>query len=150
MFLGFYTNCCQHIGNLEGPCYHGQASPYAAFMVVEYKDRIVAQAWTWEGEDGRICFDNIEAAQGFCFNSTIKSLVETLASKLERTIVVGSRYTDIAIEDYPVVSPAFPKDFFERIPSEEETHVNESEVRLRLIAEWGSDAQEQRLVTART
>jgi hypothetical protein len=47
LYLGQYSNSCQHPWNMGAECaYHGQSSPHGAFFVVEDKEgNIVAQSW---------------------------------------------------------------------------------------------------------
>lgn len=62
VFLGQYTNCCQHPHGVGAACaWYGQESKHSGFFVVEDKQgEILAQSWTWETAEG-ICFDNVEA-----------------------------------------------------------------------------------------
>ena len=60
LFLGEYTDCCQHINGAGKSCaWHGHQSPQGAFYVVTKKDKIVAQAWAWRKNDD-VVFDSIE------------------------------------------------------------------------------------------
>ena len=72
--LGLATNCCQHLTNEGADCArHGYASPWGAFCVVEYKGRVISQAWLWRSsqEGGwadddqtphkAVVFDSVEA-----------------------------------------------------------------------------------------
>lgn len=61
LFIGNYTDCCQHIqGQAQLAAIHSQISPFGAVFVVEdNKNNILAQSWAWEAQ-GQVIFDNIE------------------------------------------------------------------------------------------
>ncbi|MBS1957316.1 MAG: hypothetical protein JST89_24220 [Cyanobacteria bacterium SZAS-4] len=63
IFLGPYTNCCQHPYDVGASCaWYGLESANSGFFVVEdAKGQIVAQSWAWESDDGGLVFDNIES-----------------------------------------------------------------------------------------
>ena len=60
LFLGNYTECCQHILGAGHSCArHGMESPDGAFFVVEKDGQIIAQSWAWR--KGRVLvLDSIE------------------------------------------------------------------------------------------
>ena len=100
VFVGHYTECCQHLEGAKWATRHGQSSPYGCFWVVEKHGEIVAQAWAWEGRDGRVCFDNIEACRGFRKDKAIENLLAETARAIAvggRLVTVGTRYSDINI-----------------------------------------------------
>lgn len=66
LFLGEYTNCCQHPrGAGSSSAWHGVESPDGGFLVL-FDDRgIVAQSWVWvDPSRDRLCLDNIEVKGG--------------------------------------------------------------------------------------
>jgi hypothetical protein len=61
MYLGVIASCCQHPDGQAATCaIDGHVNPKAAFMVIELKNKIIAEAYTWEDNNGNICLDSIE------------------------------------------------------------------------------------------
>jgi hypothetical protein len=102
LFIGHYTSCCQHIGGgiAEKCAIHAQQSPYAANLVIENpRGEIFACSWVWEGSDGRICFDNVEAKVKKL--AVVKQLIEQIATQIDMPfITTGTSYTDIDVSEY--------------------------------------------------
>jgi hypothetical protein len=66
LFLGHYTNCCQHLGSAGAACaLHGWSQSSSAFYVVEYKGEIVTQSWAWRSKESDLVFDSIEGLSGY-------------------------------------------------------------------------------------
>lgn len=105
LFIGHYTACCQHIGGgiAEKCAIHAQQSPYAANLVIENpKGEIIACSWVWEGADGRICFDNVEAKVKKL--AVVKQLIEQIAAQMDMPfITTGAAHTDIDISEYEIL-----------------------------------------------
>ena len=60
IFLGNYTNCCQHPGGAGESCaFYGMENPNSCFVVLEYRGEIKFQSWVWK-KDNVLVFDNIE------------------------------------------------------------------------------------------
>lgn len=60
LFLGEYTDCCQHVRGAGSTCaFHGAGNPNGGFYVVERRGEIVAQSWAWRS-GSTLVFDNIE------------------------------------------------------------------------------------------
>jgi len=111
LFLGEYTDCCQHPRGVGESCaWHGHESPNGAFFVVEYRGQIVAQSWAWR-HGGVLVFDNIEVlgADKERDNKVLelyKRAAKLLLGCLGITEVrVGCRYTDVDLSDLPDVNP---------------------------------------------
>lgn len=70
MFLGQYTDCCQHPEGTGKTCAtYGQKSINSGFFVVEdRKGNVVAQSWAWISKGGGLCFDSIEG-KGFTWDT---------------------------------------------------------------------------------
>ena len=103
MFLGQYTNCCQHPYWAGKDCtYHGQTSRHGAFFVVENKKGdIVAQSWVWEDKDGDVCFDNVEAEGiGEVRMPHVKAIYENVAKQMKGRIVTIGAHGDMDVKDY--------------------------------------------------
>lgn len=118
LFIGHYTGCCQHIGggSAETCAIHAQQSPFAAnFVIRNPQQEIEACSWVWEGSDGRVCFDNIEAKKTKKSNDTFKILVEQVASQIDAPLVtIGSKYSDIDLSEYAFIDgddPCLPVDY---------------------------------------
>lgn len=103
VFLGHYTDCCQHPGGAGSSCaWHGHQSPDGAFFVVEKNGKIVTQSWAWRHKDG-VCFDNVEALSGHHGNVKIKELYERYAAKLLgkmgiSAVTVGLGFNDLVFD----------------------------------------------------
>ena len=81
LFLGEYTNCCQHPRNVGRTCaFHGMYSPDSAFYVIEKNGKIVAQSWTWVNRFRQVVFDSIETVNSDLV--VIYSLFRNLATSL--------------------------------------------------------------------
>ena len=77
LFLGEYTDCCQHLANQGAPCAeHGFLSENGGFYVVEDKEtrNVVAQSWAWRGRNGELVFDSLESLRGHFDAAQWKSL----------------------------------------------------------------------------
>jgi hypothetical protein len=84
LFLGEYTNCCQHPdGEREACAWYGQEKPNSGFLVFENDSRtIIAQSWTWINQSGDLCFDNCEALGLGQQEPTVILLYEEIAQKI--------------------------------------------------------------------
>lgn len=61
LWAGKLVNCCQYPGGGAGSsAWHAVTSTKGAIFAVYYKDKLVAQSWTWRKKD-TIVFDNVEA-----------------------------------------------------------------------------------------
>lgn len=104
IFLGHYTDCCQHPGGAGGSCaWHGHSSPDGAFFVVEKNGKIVAQSWAWR-DGGLVVFDNVEALSGHHNNQAIKDLYVEYASLLVgklgiKAVAVGYGLNDMSFSE---------------------------------------------------
>lgn len=66
--LGNITNCCQVLGGDGESCVrYGMSKPNSKFMIFEYNNTIIGEAWVWYDETtGTVCLDNIELAEIYC------------------------------------------------------------------------------------
>lgn len=106
LFLGFYSNSCQHPWNVGRDCaYDGLMNPKSAFFVVENvkNNDIIAQSWVWEDINGNIVFDNVEAnGIGLQRMPIVQKIYKQIADKMENRLVnIGTRGTDMEIENLP-------------------------------------------------
>ena len=106
MFLGMYSNSCQHPWNVGADCaYHGQASPHGAFFVVENNktQEIIAQSWVWEDNDGDVVFDNVEAnGIGPVIMPVVNQIYKQVADNMKgRLVHIGEGGTDLDIKHLP-------------------------------------------------
>jgi hypothetical protein len=86
LFLGNYTDCCQHIsGAGAASARHGYESANSGFYVIENaKKQIVGQSWAWLGTDGELCFDSLERlGQNVTDDQWIK-LLDKVSERLEK------------------------------------------------------------------
>lgn len=107
LFLGEYTNCCQHPRGEGAACaYHGQCSPYGAFFVItDESDNILTQSWVWEGADGNsVTFDNIESRGIQGREETVVKIYERAAEALGVDRVhIGAGYNKVNMSHLPSV-----------------------------------------------
>ena len=83
LFLGEYTNCCQHPDGAGEACaWYGQEKPNSGFLVFENNSGIIAQSWTWINQSGDLCFDNCEALGLEQREPTVIHLYEEIAQKI--------------------------------------------------------------------
>lgn len=83
LFLGEYTNCCQHPDGAGEACaWYGQEKPNSGFLVFEDNSGIIAQSWTWINKSGDLCFDNCEALGLGQREPTVILLYEEIAQKI--------------------------------------------------------------------
>ena len=100
MFLGQYTDCCQHPKSLGRSCaYYGQKNSNSGFFVVLENEQIIAQSWTWETPSG-VCFDNVEGKSlGNRSGSVFKVYQEAARQLLEKNnlpaVTVGVQANDL-------------------------------------------------------
>jgi hypothetical protein len=95
LYLGQYTNCCQHPNGTGKSCaWYGQESPDSGFFVIENaKGEIIAQSWTWISDDGGVCFDNCEAKGLGNNQSDVLEIYQTVAKELSHDhhiVTIGS------------------------------------------------------------
>ena len=104
LYLGQYSNSCQHPWNLGAECaYHGQSSPHGAFFVVEDKEgNIVAQSWVWEDKDGDVVFDNVEALGiGKVRMPYVQKIYSDVAKQMEgRMVNIGAGTSDLDLKPF--------------------------------------------------
>ncbi len=86
---GNKTTCCQRTGDwAEASAEHGSTEENGGIFVVEELDekgkarRIIGQSWTWRN-NSRICFDNIEIAEGIRQQLTVSEEKEILDIYIE-------------------------------------------------------------------
>lgn len=83
--LGLLTDCCQHPWGAGHSCARaGVVSDRAAFIVVRYRSRIVAQAYVWRGtgpDVDDVVFDSIEGL-GTAYIEGVARLVREAASRM--------------------------------------------------------------------
>lgn len=98
LFLGHYTNCCQHPDGAGESCaWHGYENQDGGFYVVTKGDKIIAQSWIWrEGPD--VCFDSMEMLSRD-YGQKILPLYREVASKLIgklgiTRVLVGAGYPE--------------------------------------------------------
>jgi hypothetical protein len=105
LFLGQYSNSCQHPWNVGRDCaFHGQTSPSGAFFVVEDQNRdIVAQSWVWEDRDGDVVFDNVEAMGiGPKRMPLVQKIYQDVAKQMKGRIVnIGTGGSDMNLDPFP-------------------------------------------------
>jgi hypothetical protein len=113
MFIGYYTHCCQHVGTDLGAAecaMHAQTSPWGCNFVIVRHDEILANAWVFEGEDGRIVLDNIENVNTLDYNEDMKSIVFQLAESIDgRLVTIGRQYTKLRLEKLKEMAGDVPK-----------------------------------------
>lgn len=109
VFLGHYTDCCQHPGGAaSSSAWHGHSNPEGCFVYIEKGNEIVAQSWCWR--DGHIvCFDNVEAKGGFRNSPTLRRLYEAYAEGLIgkmgiEVVTVGTQYGKMNLTGLPFYS----------------------------------------------
>lgn len=109
LFLGHYTNCCQHPGGAGSSCaWHGVEERSGAFFIVEHRGQILAQSWAWR-QGNILVFDNVEAVTR-APKEVIKRLYLAAASELVKNdgiqeVRVGAGYSDMELSDLVKVQP---------------------------------------------
>jgi hypothetical protein len=103
LFLGEFTDCCQHPGGVgSSSAFHGAFNPDGGFLVLEKKGHIRAQAWVWLSGD-RLVLDNVEAL------GTLKSeLQEIFIQAAEawraqgiKEVRIGTGMSDLDLSGFP-------------------------------------------------
>lgn len=103
LYLGDYTNCCQHpTGAGEKCAIYGQVSYNSGFFVVEKNNTILSQSWCWYSNTG-FTFDNVES-KGLSpqQNEIVVKIYEKCAEilKLKHGVVnIGLGLGDLKIPD---------------------------------------------------
>ena len=113
IFLGEYTECCQHPENAAyGSAFDGCLSPKACFFVIEDNSRqIHIQSYVWEDRDGNICFDSFEKGSRELFYSPTKKIqaqqiiMSIIKNMGDRLVTGGTRTTEIFPEAKPNSNP---------------------------------------------
>lgn len=120
LFLGHYTDCCQHPTGAGSSCaQHGAESPDGGFFVVERHGKIIAMSWAWTAvvkERKILVFDNVEVL-GSNYLDEIEQMYRSISSKLIGRLCVSevrvgiSSYDDLSAGErfqhceYPVTTP---------------------------------------------
>ena len=106
LFMGFYTDCCQHVveGAGRSCAWHSMYNEKGATYVVERNGVIIAQSWTWRYGD-TIVFDNVEVLGSSYSMETIKSLYKEVSEKMLDSLCVnrvhvGTGYDDVGLEEF--------------------------------------------------
>jgi hypothetical protein len=101
LYLGKYTNCCQHPSGIGRACaWYGQESKNSGFFIVFNikTGEILAMSWGWETTEG-ICLDNVEAKglgdRDTAVGEVYKQAAQQLASNCKK-VVVGTGGNDLA------------------------------------------------------
>lgn len=117
IFLGLYTDCCQHPGGVGSSCaWHGHESPDGAFVVVEHRGQVAAQSWAWRRTDDPryahvLVLDNVEVlGRDGARIKAVRHLYECAAREFLgrlgiREVRAGVGYTDVPLDDLPLVDP---------------------------------------------
>jgi len=120
LFMGHYTDCCQHIFGYGSSCVeHSLYNKNGSVFVVEKHGQIVAQSWVWKYKNN-ICFDNIEALSGHHNNNSILELYKQLSDKLKKqykikNVYIGLGFDDMGLKNYynPTTNPLpIPEDCY--------------------------------------
>jgi len=113
LFLGNYTNCCQHPGGQGEWCaIHGQTDKKGCFFVIEDVSNgipeIIAQSWTWQAKGNRgIVFDNVESKGLGDRQEDVMQIYRKVAQRLRkwnpriRQVTVGTNYSDLDLSSLP-------------------------------------------------
>ena len=108
LYLGHYTNCCQHPSGVGASCaWAGQEHPQSGFFVIEDKQGdIIAQSWCWYTADG-FCFDNVEAKGLGQRTETVQAIYQAIADRLlfDR-VTMGTGLSDLQIPLQWIQTPA--------------------------------------------
>lgn len=86
IYLGQYTNCCQHPLGVGKTCaWYGLENPNSGFFVVkDQNEEIIAQSWVWSTPEG-LCFDNVEAKGLGSRDKLVGSIYKEAANELLKT-----------------------------------------------------------------
>ena len=112
VMLGYDTFCCQHLGDAgESSMMHGLINEKAGFFVIENKNsgKIVAQAESWETEDGStLVFDNIEFANDADIDNYKDVLGKWVLESSYKNIIMGCGYNTFASCDFETAGAITP------------------------------------------
>lgn len=112
LFLGMYTNCCQHPwGEADSSAFYGQTSSKSAFFVIEdiKTNDIVAQSWVWEDQDGDVVFDNVEAnGIGSARMPVVQQIYKQVAENMKGRLVHIGEVGDLDIDHLPKANAIQP------------------------------------------
>jgi hypothetical protein len=88
LFLGEYTDCCQSVGNVGGPCtWFGVEDTNSGFYVIEDRaGNIIAQSWAWIAEP-YLVFDSIEGKGLSEASSSRQNLIAKMYEKAASQIM---------------------------------------------------------------
>jgi hypothetical protein len=123
LFLGHYTNCCQHPDGFGEACaWYGQESPKSGFFVWESGEEIIAQSWCWVSDDGKgVCFDNIEAKGLGDRQDAVADILEMVATDLSSQfakVTLGTGLSDLNTSRWTGAIPLkVPRDYSGHIDS---------------------------------
>jgi hypothetical protein len=103
LFLGEYTNCCQHPnGAGSTSAFHGAFNKDGCFLVLEKKGHIRAQAWVWRSGD-ILVLDNVEAL-GYlkpALQGLFKQAAEAWLKEGFSEVRVGTSMSDLDLSGLP-------------------------------------------------
>jgi hypothetical protein len=127
VFLGKYTNCCQHPDNRAGAAsaWNGLENPNAGYFVIERVDgknsngpgEIIAQSWTWISDQNGLVFDNVEALKLGTRDRAVRAIYLEAAKKLSEefpVVTLGATTGDLnldGLEDAEDLAQALPKGY---------------------------------------
>lgn len=94
LFLGEFTDCCQHLADAGRDCAkHGFLSEEGGFYVVAHKktQEIIAQSWAWRGATDELVFDSLESLRNRFDAANWSKLATCFADK-----IAGDQDSDIS------------------------------------------------------
>ncbi|MFA5593125.1 MAG: hypothetical protein WC989_07410 [Micavibrio sp.] len=98
LFLGYYTGCCEKIGDhFEETIEHALTTRASGFYVLTKDGEIAAHSWAWRGENKELVIDGWESNDGNINTNLLRRLVNEMAYMIDTPAFDNFRISDILI-----------------------------------------------------
>lgn len=98
MFLGYYTGCCEKIGDhFEDTVEHALTTRTSGFYVLTKDNEIRAHSWAWRGEHGQLIIDGWESKDPAVNAQNLVRLTRTMGQEFSAPAYEEHAITDVLL-----------------------------------------------------
>ena len=98
MFLGYYTGCCEKMGDhFEPSIVDALSTRKSGFYILTQNGEIKAHSWVWRGEGGQLIIDGWESKDPEITDNVLEILMEKIGTELSSHTYEEFQMTDILL-----------------------------------------------------
>lgn len=98
LFLGYYTGCCEKMGDhFEETVRHAVSTRESGYYVLMNGNDIRAHSWVWRGEGGQIIIDGWESADKNVTAPILNDLTDEIAHELAKPVYEAFGISDVLL-----------------------------------------------------